>query len=270
MHMDLFMLIFLSLPEFIFDLPLMLIISGEKEKLKFEVNNVIKFFLAIALMLIATWFIRPYVSSTFQSIACHTIAYGLIILLIYRPHPVKAALGITWASLYVYTLENTSVPFVITYISKGLTSFYGNNITLILCSLPVRTFQILAVIYFYKNDEHIEAIRSEKKYSIVFASSWFIMSLAEVFIAYVYYTYFDKYSFTVQLLFSFALLALMLSFYIAIFGFIYIVVRKFSNDVKNRDEKQKQQTAINMKKLNDKNYDTLEELYYVLECSSPL
>jgi hypothetical protein len=75
MHMDLFMLIFLSLPEFIFDVPLMLIISGEKEKLKLKANNAIRFFLAIVLMLTATWFIRPHISSTFQSMACHIIAY---------------------------------------------------------------------------------------------------------------------------------------------------------------------------------------------------
>jgi hypothetical protein len=62
------MLFFLSLPEFLLDLPLMLIIAGEKKKLKFEVSNVIRFFVAIALMMVATRLIRPNVSNTFTSI----------------------------------------------------------------------------------------------------------------------------------------------------------------------------------------------------------
>ncbi len=265
MHIDLFMLIFLSLPEFLLELPLILLISGEKEKLKFNAKNTIKFSMAIALMLSATWLIRPHVSNTVQSIACHTVAYVLIILVVYRIHPFRALLGVTWAILYVDTLENTFIPFVIAYISKGLNNFYGSNITLILVSLPVRTFQFLAVRYFYKNDEYLNAIRSEKKYSIIFAVSCYLMTLSEVFIAYVYYTYFDKFSFMVQLLFSCALLILMISFFMAIFGFIYIVVKKFANDVKCRDEKQKQQSAIKIKRVNEKNHDTLKELYNILK-----
>lgn len=265
MRMDLFMLIFLSLPEYLLDLPLMLIISGEKEKLKLKIGNVIRFFLAIALMLTATWLIRPLVSNVSLSVAVHSVAYTVIILLVYGIHPVKAMLGVAWAMLYLYTLENTFIPFVITYISKGITAFYGSNITLLVCTIPLRAFQFLAVRYFYKNNEFLEAVRSEKKYSIVFAVSSFIMTVAQMYIAYIYATFFDKYPFMTQLLFSCALLALMISFYVAIFGFIYIVVKKFANDVKDRDVKQKQQSAINLKKITDKNHNTLEELCHILE-----
>lgn len=266
MHMDLFMLIFLSMPEFLLNMLLMLIIAGKKNKLKFnKVGNVIQFAVALALMLTATWLIRPHASSPAQSLVCHSIAYVLIILVVYRINPVKVVLGVAWTILYQNTLENTFIPFVIAYFSKGLTAFYGSHLTLILVSLPVRIFQALAVIYFYKNDEFLGAIRGDKKYNIVFAASCYLLTLAEVFISYIYYTFFDEFSFVIQLLFSCSLLALILSFYIAIFGFIYIIVKKFSDDVKNRDMKQRQLSAISMKKVNDKKRDTLEELYSVLQ-----
>jgi hypothetical protein len=180
-------------------------------------------------------------------------------------HPIKALLGATWVMLYISTIENIYIPFVITHVSKGLISFYGSSITLLLVSLPERLLQIIAIRYFYKNDEFIEAIRGEKKYSIIFAISNFVMCLAEMFIAYVYYVYFDKYTFAIQIIFSCALFALMLSFYVAEFGFIYIIVKKFANGVKIRDEKHKRQAAINIKIINDRNQAILEEVCNMLE-----
>ena len=261
MRMDLFMLIFLSVPEYILSVPLMLLLSGKKEKLKFTIGNAIQFFITIALMLTASWIIRPLVSDTFQSVAYSTLAYTVIFLVVYRIRLDKTVLGVAWTVLYLITLENTFIPFVITYMCKGIPNFYSSNITLLVCSVPVRVFQALAVRYFYKNDDFLEVVREDKKYSIIFAVSSFLMCLAEAFISYVYYAFFDKFPFMIQLLFSCALLILMLSFYAAIFGFIFIIVKKLIDDVKDMDKKQKQQTAID-KKINDEN---LEELYNVLE-----
>jgi hypothetical protein len=263
--MNLFMLIFLSIPEAILSLPFMLIISGKKEKLKFKIGNVIQFFISIALMLTASCIIRPLVSDVSQSTACHTLAYSVIVILVYRIHPAKALLGVAWTVLFVSTLENSFIPFVITYLCKGISNFYGSNITLLVCSIPVRICQVVAARYFYNNDEFLDTIRNDKKYSIIFGISSFFMVVAEVFISYTYAQYFDKFTFMIQLLFSCALLVLMLSFYVAIFGFIYIMLNNFVGSVKDCDEKQKEQSAIVLQKIEDRNHKTLEELYNILQ-----
>ncbi|RCX17933.1 hypothetical protein DFR58_106101 [Anaerobacterium chartisolvens] len=265
MFINLFMVVFLSIPEFFLSIVLMLIISGNKERLKPDVENASKLIIAIGLMVVATCILRPLSSNVVVSVIVHAIAYVGALKAIYKMNANAAVLSVTLTLLYTFTLENTFMPFVITYLCEGITNFYASNITMFLSTLPIRAFQLLGIAMFYKHDVCFKTVLEDRKYSIIFTASSLLMVMAHTFFSYIYVADFNKFSFKLQMAYSVGLLIIMLSFYTAIFSFIYIMVKELLKGAAALGERHMRHTEVVLKKEKDKNYLELQSLCGILE-----
>ncbi len=265
MFINLFMVVFLSIPEFFLSIVLMLVISGNKDRLKPDVENASKLIIAIGLMVAATCILRPLASNAVVSVIVHAIVYIGALKAIYKMHANAAVLSVTLTLLYTFTFENAFIPFVITYLCEGITNFYASNITMFLSAIPVRGFQLLGIVMFYKHDVCFKTVLEDRKYSIIFTASSLLMVMAHTFFSYIYIAGFDKLSFKLQMAYSLGLLIIMLSFYTAIFGFIYIMVKDLLKGAAALGERHKRHTAVMLKKAKDKSNLELQSLCGMLE-----
>ncbi len=275
MPINLFMVIFSSIPEFFFTFLMMLVLSGNKERLKLKLGNVVRIIVAIGLMVIATCIVRPLSLDLMMNLALHMIVYVAVLAAVYWIRIDISLLSVGLSCAYLYTIENSFIPLVITYLSKGLDNFYQSTSTMLICSLIVRGLQLITVIALYKRDVLFEIVREERKHSIIFTASIFTMIFTENFFTYIYLMYFERFSFNVQILYSIGLLLFMFSFYMAMFSFTDILIKKLLKDVVARDKQHKDvvardkqhkiNTAVELKKAKDQNDRKLQSLCDMLE-----
>ncbi|MCX7920916.1 MAG: hypothetical protein N3B21_02655 [Clostridia bacterium] len=78
MKMNFFILLFISLPEAICNLAIILLLAGKKECLKMRGSNIARFSVALVSMLAISWFIRPLLPNYAVNFIVHSLAYTLI------------------------------------------------------------------------------------------------------------------------------------------------------------------------------------------------
>ncbi len=225
MEMNTFMLLLVSLPEAFLNLMLILLFAGQKNCLKLKQQNIIKFCITLVLMLVSTWFIRPLAPNIVVNTLCTTVAYIVIFLIVYRLNVGIIALSVTSILLYILAIENTYIPFVIAYHAKNLTEFFGSNLTLLLCSIPERVLQVLAIALLWKYNEALVITSINKKFRMILIPCNIIIFSTEEFFSNIFVKFFNSFSFFEQIIYAVVLLMLILAFNTLIFAYMYIALK---------------------------------------------
>lgn len=226
MVMNLYILFLVSLPEAFLNLIIFLLFAGAKNYLTINRANVIRFAVTLVVMLTATYIIRPHIPNiAIISIFAHSFIYIVLITLVYRLKVIHALLSVIFTALLYSMIENLSVPFIITYISKGIEDFTKNYQLFPLYSIPTRIFQVLAVLYLWKY-EILLVTRISRQFHKTFIFSSLILVVIEYYFGYVFYSIFNTISLVQQIIFAIALILLVVAFNFLIFKAIYITIGK--------------------------------------------
>jgi hypothetical protein len=236
-------LFLVSLPEAFLSLILFLLFAGEKEKLKFNVSNIIRFIGSLVLMLLASEFIRPKAPNVIVNMALHLLAYIIIILVVYRIKLSYAILSVGFAMLIYATAENAYVPYIVAYVYKGMDNFATGYLMYPVYSLPIRIAQLIAIWFFWKH-ETLLVTRINKRFHKDFIVSTLMLLLVEYFFLFLFYTYYEIMPLAHQIAFSIALCTMSIMFNLLVFRLVYNAVYgivnsgykhylEFEEDVKN-------------------------------------
>ncbi len=223
MVMNLYMLLFVSLPEAFLNLAIVLIITGGKDNLRINRQNVIRFVTCLALMLTTSWFIRPIAPSIIINVILHTIAYLIIISIIYRLNVIYTLFGVAFAILVMSTVEVMFLPYVINYIFKGMENFQKAYHWYILLSLPHRIVQLLVIAFFWRY-EVLLLTRINRRFHSYFVTSFLLLAFVEHIFYFIFVTYSDKMSLAYQITYSLAMFTMVLVLNAFIFRFMYIAI----------------------------------------------
>ena len=226
MVMNLYILFFISLPEALLNLYIMLRLAGESKKLKFKnINNTLRFLITIALMLLGSWIIRPLAPNVVINILLHSIVYTLLISLIYKTNLIKSAFCVSLVLLLYSTVENLYIRFIIAYISHGIENFNSNYQMFIVYSLPYRFAQIAAIIFLIKYEIVLDIAKIDKSFNRLFVICMYLLTCLEYCFSYLFDMYFEKMSLFHQIIFSIAISIMAFITSLLVFKFIYIIVR---------------------------------------------
>ena len=223
MVMNLYILLLVSLPEAVLNLVIALLITGRKENLKINSQNVSKFAAAIILMLTSSWLIRPISPNIIISITLHTIAYVLILMLIYRIKPIYALLGTSFFLLIMTTTEILYTPYIITYGFKGMANFQNAYHWYVLLVMPQRIFQAIVAAFLWKH-EILLATQINRRFHRLFLASFLTLLFGEQLLYFVFVTLFDQMQLVYQITFSISLFVIVLVLNILLFKLVYTVI----------------------------------------------
>ncbi len=224
MVMNLYILFFVSLPDAVLNSFILLLFIGEKDKLKINAKNILRFTGAIALMITASWFIRPISGNVAINMTLHNIAYVIIFFGIYRLNIVYSALGVVFSSLVHSALENLYIPYIIAYAYKGMEAFSQDYHMYVLYSLPKQIVQVL-IIKFLWNNEILLITKINKYMHKIFVAFSFVLIFIEWFFVYIFYTYSNRMILYHQIIFSLCLLCMVILFNLLTFKLIYISIK---------------------------------------------
>lgn len=242
MVMNLYILFLVSLPEAFLNLIIALLITGQKDKLKLNRNNAVRFFATLFLMLLSSCIIRPISPNIITSVTLHIIAYTFIIMLVYRMKPVYALFGTAFFLMIIAVTEALYTPYVITYGFKGMENFQNAYHWYVLLSLPQRVVQVIVISLLWKH-EVLLVTRISYKFHRMFVASFLVLTLGEYLFCYIFLAVFDLLPFVYQMALSISLLIIALILNILIFKLINMVIsdlivksynkyNDFENDVK--------------------------------------
>ncbi len=265
MHIDLFMIVFLSTPEAVLYLPMMLLLGQQKARLKLNKPNAFRFVATVALMLAVSWFIRPLASSPAVSTAYHAIAYILILIIVYRMSFGTAFLSVSMAIQFLYMTENTIVLFAVTHISKSAIAFLGSSITMLMFSIPIRILQGLAAYFLSKYYEVFEISKVSKKLGILFATCNLGSAVIGFFFSHIYTQIFNTLSFTNQIIFALGLLLLFFLQLTLIFAFMYMTVKDVMWGEYHRYRGQRMKSKMELQEMNDNIEYAFNEIHSILK-----
>lgn len=225
MEMNWSILFFGSLPETFLNLVIILLLAGNRERLKINLSNFAGFISALGLMLVTSWFIRPLVPNVAVSFVLHMIIYAVIMLLIYKVNIVKAFFCTSILALLLSTMENLYIPYVITYVCGSLDKVYNNSMLFILISIPMRLIQAVAIIMLLKHSVVLEVTKIDRKFHRLFIICLYILTFVEYYMSNIFINYFNNMSLVHQITFSVSLFAIICVFGILVFNFIYSTVK---------------------------------------------
>ncbi|MCX7923973.1 MAG: hypothetical protein N3B21_18460 [Clostridia bacterium] len=209
MAMNLFILFFISFPEAILGLYMILLFAGEKKYLYLlNRKNVLRFAATLALMLTASYTLRPLAPNVAVNTLLHCVAYIIIIGIVYRMDIYRTVFAVVLLLSFFATVENGYIPFVITYISKGIREFYSNKLVLLLVSIPTRILQLATIMFLRKYYIVFIATKLNKRiYTWLTAIMLFVFCI-DYSASYMFVLYFNSLSFVHQIFSSIGLYAL--------------------------------------------------------------
>lgn len=223
MVMNLYILFLVSLPEAFLNLIIALLITGQKDKLKINRNNAVRFFATLFLMLLSSCIIRPMSPNIITSMTVHIIVYTLIIMLIYRMKLVYALFGTAFFFMIITTTEVLYTPYVITYGFQGMENFQNAYHWFVLLSAPQRIVQILAAVFLWKHDILL-VTRINNKFHKMFLAAFLLLVFGEQLLYFVFISIFEKLQFVYQMGFSVAMFIIILVLNFLILKLIYTVI----------------------------------------------
>ncbi|ACL77090.1 hypothetical protein [Ruminiclostridium cellulolyticum] len=223
MVMNLYILLLVSLPEAFLNLIIALLITGRKENLKINTQNILKFTAAIVLMLTSSWVIRPISPNILTSISLHTVAYSLIYMIVYRLKPIYALFGSSFFLLIITTTDMLYISYVITYIFKGMVNFQNAYHWYVLLSSPQRIVQVIVIAFLWKH-EILLATRINYRFHKLFLASFLLLTFGEQLLYFVYLDLCDKLTLIYQIMFSVSMFVIVLVLNILLFKLIYMVI----------------------------------------------
>ena len=226
MAMDLKILIFLSFPEAIFNLMIMLLVAEEKGRLKFSKSNVIRYFLALILMLAASYFLRPLATNFAVNALYHCFAYTLILMFIYRINFFKGLYSTAIFYLLYATIELSYTPYIFTYITKGTENFFSNIPYAFVLCLPLRVMQFAVVVFLWKYNIVFTMTKIDKKFQIKFSICAIVLVSAELYFAYILSNYFDTYTLLHKISYSIILFIMVIGFNSLLLSFLYSAAKR--------------------------------------------
>ncbi len=223
MVMNLYILLLVSLPEAFLNLIIALLITGRKENLKINSQNIFKFATAIILMLTSSCIIRPASPNIITSLTLHIIAYTIIFIIVYRMTPVYALFGTSFFLLIITTTDILYISYVITYIFKGMANFQNEYHWYVLISLPQRIIQFMAIVFLWKH-EVLLATKINYRFHKLFLASFLLLTLGEQLLYFVYLDLCDKLTLIYQIMFSVSMFIIVLVLNILMFKLIHMVI----------------------------------------------
>lgn len=223
MVMNLFILLLVSLPEAFLNLIMALLITGRKENLKINKQNVIRFLTALFFMLLSSYCIRPISPNIITSVAAHVIAYSLIIMFVYRMKLIYALFGTAFFYLVIAITESLYTPYVITYGFKGMANFQNAYHWYVLLSLPQRVVQIIVIALLWKH-EVLLITMINRQFHKVFLASFLLLTLGEYLLCYIFVAVFDMIPFVYQITLSVSLFIIAIVLNVMIFKLMYMVI----------------------------------------------
>lgn len=223
MVMNLYILFLISLPEAFLNAIIFLLFAGAKNKLKINKVNIISFTISISAMLVSSTIIRPIAQNVIENIILHILAYIIIFSLVYRLNFSYTALGVVLTMLLVSTISNSYFPFIIAYVSKGISNFSKNYHLFVIYQIPVRIFQIIVILYLWKY-EILIITRISQRFHKAFIIVSFILIIIEYSSAYLFYTYFNILPLPYQIFNAFMLLLLVTIFNFVILQTAYVAI----------------------------------------------
>lgn len=256
--MNLYILFLVSLPEAFLSLIQFLLFTGEKGKLKINKPNIIRFAISLALMLVASNYIRPNAPNVAVNMALHIVAYVIILILVYRMNVPYAILGVAFTMMIYSTIENAYVPYIVAYISKGWDNFGKQYMLYPIYSLPITICRIIVIWFLWKH-EILMISKINKSFHKIFIYTTLILILVEYFLFFLFDTYFDKMPLTHQIAFSVTLLLMAIGVNLLVFKLIYKaivgLVQKGYAQYSDLEDAAKYAFNEIQKMLKEKNYD---------------
>jgi hypothetical protein len=223
MVMNFYILFLVSLPEAFLNLTIALLITGRKENLKINEQNVIRFLVAIILMLMSSWVIRPISPNILTSVTLHVIAYSLIYMIVYRLKPVYALFGTSFFFLMITTTEILYTPYVITYVFKGMASFQNGYHWYVLLTLPQRLVQVIIIAFLWKH-EVLLVTRISRRFHRMFLASFLLLAFGEQLLYFVFLSVFDEMQLVYQITFSVSMFVIVLTLNFLLLKLLYTVI----------------------------------------------
>lgn len=223
MVMNLYILFLVSLPEAFLNLIIVLLITGQKDKLKLNRNNAVRFFATLFLMLLSSCIIRPVSPNIITSMTLHIIAYTIIIMLVYRMKLVYALFGTAFFLMIITTTEVLYTPYVITYGFQGMDNFQNAYHWFVLLSAPQRIVQILVAVFLWKHDILL-VTRINNKFHKIFLASFLLLMFGEQLLYFIFISIFEKLQFVYQIAFTVAMFIIILVLNFLILKLIYTVI----------------------------------------------
>lgn len=267
--MNIYILFLVSLPEAFLSLIQFLLFAGEKDKLKINKPNIIRFIISLVLMLVASNYIRPISPIVAVNMVLHIVAYVIILILVYKIKIPYAILGIAFTMMIYSTIENAYVPYIVAYISKGWDNFGKQYMLYPIFSLPITLCRIIVICFLWKH-EMLMISKFNKSFHRIFIFTTLILILVEYLLFFLFDTYFDKMPLVHEIAFSITLLVTALGLNLLVFRLIHIAVvgliqKGYAQYSDLEDAARYAFTEIQIM-LSEKNYDAATELIDDIMC----
>ena len=265
MHIDLIILFLESLPEAAQNLIMILLFGDQKERLKPGKSNILRFVAAITLMLLASWILHPLAPNLMVNVVYHSAAYIVIVGVVYGMKPGTAAFSVTTLLSFVSAIENSFIPFVITYDMGGLQNFLNNDRIIILCSIVVRVIQGVAIYLLYKYEDVVDVRKISKPARRIFIILNIIALAAQVSFAQLYSDHFGSLSIYFQIIYAVIMLSMTIGLNMLIFALMHITIGQVAAHGYARFLQIKVQSQNTIKEFEDDVKDTFDDIYSLLK-----
>ncbi len=221
--MNFYILFLVSLPEAILNIVIILLFAGKKEKLNLNKPNLINFAVSLVAIMLVSNFLRPLAPNVMVNVLIHFLSYIVISFIIYKIKLTYSILSVSFMYLIYSTIENSYLPFIITYVCKGIENFFNNYYVLPIYTIPYRIGQFIVIVFLWKY-EILLVSKINKLFHKLFILSSFILIYIEFFLGYLFCTYFEQIRLIHQLGLSVSLILLVFVLNLVIFKLIYITV----------------------------------------------
>lgn len=194
-------LLFLSTPEFFLSLMFSLVVVGARNKVplrsdKEVLKNLLKMLGASLTVAVLACIADMYMSNMMVSAAAKMVIYILIIKKFYLLSWKKAFIGTLAFSMLLITLEAMYTPFCLKMFFNGSqTELFGApEIKRILCALPIKVGQVIAIASAWNLHLTIEKMKFYKLNVRVLILSAFVLFFFELSIMNIYVSYFEVFN----------------------------------------------------------------------------
>lgn len=221
--MNSYILLLVSLPEAILNIVIILLFAGKREKLKLNKHNLISFIISIVAILLVSNFLRPLAPNVMVNVLIHFLSYVAVSIIIYKIKLTYTILSVSFMYLIYSTIENSYLPFIITYVCNGIENFYNKYYVLPLYTIPYRIGQIAVILFLWKY-EILLITKINRKFHRLFIISASITIFVEYCLGYIFWNYFNNMSLFHQILLSVSLVSMVVIFNLLIFKLLYMTI----------------------------------------------
>ncbi len=239
--MSLFSVLTVSIPEYILDIYVAFLITGEKTHLYLSDKiNVVRLAITISLLSIGVWVVRAAMPNLYFIMISNFFLYIIILKFIYSFKWTKSIINVLIIFGILLAIESIYTPIFFQMFKLNLEKLLGSDIDRLIYTIPERIMQISIIVSIWNWNGVYINLKEYKKARVPFIVFIVIFIAVEWFVFLIFCLSFDKFTILYKVIFAIAFLCFALANF-SMFKFISTLTNSILEDewVKQIDLKKK-------------------------------